>query len=793
MDYKQKAAELVGQMTLEEKTSMLSGKTTWDTESIDRLGIASLMMTDGPHGLRKQNGAADNLGVNDSLPATAFPPAVTSASSFDRSLVRLLAETLGEEAQAEKVSVVLGPGINIKRSPLGGRNFEYFSEDPFVAGELGSVYTAGMQSKGIGVSLKHFAANSQEKYRFVSDSIIDERALREIYLSAFEKVVKEANPWTVMSSYNKLNGEYTTESHRLLTEILRDEWGFDGVVISDWTAVNDRVEGVRAGLDLEMPNSGNFLDKIVARAVRNGELEEVALDACVQRLVELALKSAANIVEKTFDVEEHNAISRKIATESAVLLKNEDNILPLKNGAKIAVIGEFAKKPRYQGAGSSRTNPLMLDNPFDALVSLGLDVTYADGNDLNEVKMLAETSDIVIAFAGLTDDYESEGFDRETLAMPENHNAMIVAASAANKNTVVVLQTGSPVVMPWSADVKGILLAYLGGQAGGSAIADLLVGNVTPSGKLAETWPLRLEDTAAYKYFGTENRNVEYRESIFVGYRYYDTVGLDVAYEFGHGLSYTNFEYSNFKADKNGASVTVTNAGTVAGAEIAQIYVIAPSDSKVSRAAQELKGFDKVYLEPGESKEIRFVFDDRTFAFYNVENAAWEVEAGTYEIKVGASSRDIKGSVELAVTGVDLPALASTDYDDLKAQIGADGILNISDAAYESVLGRPIPAELPKKPYTQNTTLGDIQHTLIGKLVYKVAKDKTEATLAANEKEGEEDDGWRKMMETSMNENPLRALSMMSEGMVPPAKLQGMIDLLNGKVVRGIVNLTKTI
>ncbi|GFH41778.1 glycosyl hydrolase [Lactococcus hodotermopsidis] len=789
-DFKQKAIDLVAQMTLSEKTSLLSGENTWQTKEIKRLGVPSLMMTDGPHGLRKQEDQSDNLGINASKKATAFPPAVTSAGAFDRELLYEMGVALGEEARAEQVSVLLGPGINIKRSPLCGRNFEYFSEDPYISGELGTAYIKGVQSKGIGVSLKHFAANSQEKWRMVSDSIVDERALREIYLSAFEKCVKNAQPWTVMSSYNKLNGIYTSESHRLLTEILRDEWGFDGVVISDWSAVNDRVIGVRAGLDLEMPNSGNFLDKIVAEAVKTGQLSETDLDKCVIRLVELALKAKKNkYFAATFSKEKHHQLACKIARESAVLLKNEAQILPISADKKIAIIGEFAKKPRYQGAGSSRINPFKVDNAFDALKTAGYALEYASGKDLEKVTRLASECDLVLVFVGLTDDYESEGFDRETLAMPDSHNHMIETAAKANSQTIVVLQCGSPVAMPWADKVKGILLTYLCGQAGGQATADLLTGAQSPSGKLAETWPLKLEDTPSYRYFATNSRLVTYRESLFVGYRYYDTVACDVAYPFGYGLTYTDFIYSKAQITETGAKVTIENVGKMTGAEIVQLYIAAPADSKRPRPAHELKGFDKITLNPGEKKVVNFSYDDRTFAYYDVEKADWVTETGTYTVQIAASSRDIKASGEIQIQGIEPSQTVNAVYQNIASAIDETGIFSISDEEFAKIYGNELPQELPTQPYHANSTLGDIQHTLIGKAIAKVARNKQEATLTAGGTKEEEDDGWRKMFEASLMETPLRGLAMMSEGVVTPKRLTAMLDLLNHKPVQAVKGL----
>jgi beta-glucosidase len=643
------ANEVMAKLTLEEKASLLCGKNFWQLKGIERLGLPPVFVADGPHGLRKQTDTPDHLGIHGSLPATCFPTACAVACSFDRRLASEIGKAMAEEALEQKVSVILGPGVNIKRNPLCGRNFEYFSEDPYTAGEMGAAIIDGIQSKETGTSLKHFAANNQEKARFYNNSVIDERAFREIYLAPFEKAVKKARPWTVMCSYNRINGVQASKNKLLLTGILRDEWGFRGLVMSDWGATSNRVDGVDAGLDLEMPFSGFWNEKQIVRAVRKGTLPAETVDKATLRAVELILKARSALdahVDFRCDMTAHHALARRASAESAVLLKNESaepggtspsaksGVLPISPGQSIAVIGAFAKNPRYQGAGSSRVNPASLDNAFDALRGLGADAEYAAGYALGpestdiggaliaEAVLLAGKKDAAVIFAGLPDEYESEGYDRTDMDLPKSHNELIEAVAAANPNTVVVLQLGSPVIMPWASKVRAILVAYLGGQAGGGGIADVLLGRVNPGGKLAETWPLSLAGVPSYRYFGGD-KVTEYRESIFAGYRYYDTAGAEPAYPFGHGLSYTGFTYSDLRLNQSRfkpgetvtAGLTVHNSGNYDGAEIVQLYIEREGDSKIFRAKKELKGFEKVFLKSGESTDVNFTLDDRSFAY----------------------------------------------------------------------------------------------------------------------------------------------------------------------------------
>ncbi|MCC8023536.1 MAG: glycoside hydrolase family 3 C-terminal domain-containing protein, partial [Clostridiales bacterium] len=606
--------DLVSRMTLEEKASLCSGKDFWHLKGVERLGLSSVMVTDGPHGLRKQAGESDHLGINDSVKATCFPTASATACSFDPELMREIGAALGEECRQEDVAVILGPGANIKRSPLCGRNFEYISEDPYVTGEMAAALISGIQSQGIGTSMKHYAANSQETRRMSTDSVVDERALREIYLTGFETAVKKAQPWTLMCAYNKLDGTYLSNNKRLLTDILREEWGFEGLVMTDWGAMDDRVKGVEAGLDLEMPASGGFTDTQIVEAVRAGKLSEAALDRAVERITALILRcQEGRQAGYRYDRDAHHALARRAAAQSTVLLKNEGGLLPLAGNARIAVIGQFAKTPRYQGAGSSKIEPTRLDNAWDALAQTALEAEYAPGYNLGKERQdaaalragackAARDKDVVVLFAGLPDAYESEGFDRDTLEMPQEHVDLIEAVAAENPNVVVVLQCGAPVEMDWADRVKGIVLSYLGGQAGGSGCVDVLTGKVNPGGKLAETFPYHLSDTPSFRYFPGYSKSVEYRESLYVGYRYYDAADKAVRYPFGYGLSYTTFEYSNLKLgaaeyEPGGGtlavSFTVTNTGTVPGAEVAQIYVRLEK-SRIFRAKRELKGFQVV-------------------------------------------------------------------------------------------------------------------------------------------------------------------------------------------------------
>ncbi|WNG15246.1 glycoside hydrolase family 3 C-terminal domain-containing protein [Cystobacter fuscus] len=677
-DYKARAQHLVSQMTLEEKALLMSGNGAWTTHEVQRLGIPSIFMADGPHGLRKA------LGPNtaDSVPATCFPTASALASSWNTELLAEIGAALAREAQANDVQLLLGPGNNMKRSPLGGRNFEYFSEDPFLAGHLAASYIKGLQDQGVGSTLKHFAVNNQEHERMVSSSIVDERTLHEIYLPAFEIAVTQAQPWAIMCAYNKINGVYASENHLLLEDILRDAWGFQGYVVSDWGAVHERVKGIMAGLNLEMPGSGDVNRKKIIEAVKAGQLPESRLDEVVAGLLAVVLKASESRRSGVrFDVDEHHALARRAAGESIILLKNEDELLPLETGGKkkIAVIGAFAKDPRYQGAGSSQVNPTRISNAYAELAALlGGDerLSYASGYDLEgvttaqlleEARQQAKGADLAIVFAGLPDSHESEGFDRSTLDIPEGHNRLIDAVSQVQPNTVVVLMNGSAITMPWVGRVKAILEGWLTGQAGGGAIADILTGKVNPSAKLAETFPLRVEDTPTFTEFPGLNQQARYGEGVFIGYRYYDKKNIAPLFPFGFGLSYTTFAYSELSlgapsiqdTESLTVELKVKNTGKVAGKEIVQLYV-REDLPVVSRPDKELKAFTKVALEPGEEKTVRFTLSRRDFAYYNTNLHRWSVNPGRFDILVGGSSRNLplRKHVLVEVAQQEVPSLS---------------------------------------------------------------------------------------------------------------------------------------
>ena len=679
--------KLVNELTLEEKASLCSGADFWHTEAIDRLNIPAAMVSDGPHGIRKQENLADHMGVAESIKAIGFPTASAMACSFDRDLLHKVGDTLGEECVAEDLAVLLGPGINMKRSPICGRNFEYYSEDPVVAGELGAAFVNGVQEHGVGTSLKHFAANNQEWRRMSISAEIDERTLREIYLAAFETVVKKAQPWTIMCSYNRINGVYSCENDWLLNKVLRDEWGFEGLVMTDWGAMDERVPSLKAGLDLEMPDCHGETDKLIVKAVQSGELEESVLDTAVERILTMVDKYLTarkdidpasmvhplpSSVERGYDVAAHHALARTTAEQSAVLLKNED-ILPLQKDKKIAFIGEFAKVPRIQGGGSSHINNTWIESALDAA---GDSVSYAQGFHideettdetlLQEAITLAKESDVAVIFAGLPDSFESEGFDRTHLNMPANQNELIARISEVQPNVVVVLHSGSPIAMPWLDKVAGVLQMYLAGQASGGAAVNLLFGDATPCGKLAETFPLHLEDNPSYLNFPGNREKVCYQEGVFIGYRYYDKKKMDVLFPFGYGLSYTDFTYSNMKVTVNGknaadvdviketdeiiVSADITNTGNCDGAEIVQLYIKNPVVYEI-RPEKELRDFAKVFLKAGETKTVTFTLNARAFSYYETRIHDWYAESGDYEILLASSSRDIRLQDTVSITG----------------------------------------------------------------------------------------------------------------------------------------------
>jgi beta-glucosidase len=664
---------IVSAMTLEEKAGLCSGQDFWHLKSVERLSIPSVMVSDGPHGLRKQRDEGDHAGINDSIQAVCFPPACALACSFDRALLRELGEAIGEEAQAEEVSIVLGPAINIKRSPLCGRNFEYFSEDPYLTGQLAAAQIQGLQSKNIGASLKHFAVNNQEYHRMVVSSELDERTLREIYLTAFEIAVKQAQPWTVMCSYNQINGVYASENVTLLNDILRNEWGFEGYVMSDWGAVNNRVAGLMAGMNLEMPGSGGSTDRQIIEAVREGILSEAILDWAVTPIVEKIFLYADNAKKTVYDKESHHQLAARFATESAVLLQNDGQLLPLSKDQKIAFIGGFARKPRFQGGGSSHINAYTTTNALDAAAAAGISVTFAEGfatdsDVLNKVLhdeaiRVAQEAQVAVIFAGLPDNYESEGYDRTHLSLPLVQNKLIEEIAAVQPHVVVVLHNGSPVELPWLSQVKSVLELYLGGQASGQAAVELLFGKANPCGKLAETFPIKLEDNPSALFFPGDGKTADYREGIFVGYRYYEKKKMPVLFPFGHGLSYTTFVYGDLRLDKTNladcdtltVSVDITNTGALPGKEIVQLYVRDETGVAI-RPEKELKGFEKLSLNPGETKTAVFTLEKRSFAYYNPAIHDWDCPSGLIEILIGASSQDIRCREHVTLHSVRQPA-----------------------------------------------------------------------------------------------------------------------------------------
>ncbi len=735
-----KHADLIAQMTLQEKASMCDGLDYWHSQPVDRVGIKSIALNDGPHGIRKKGNPEENKDILKGVPAICFPTASATACSWDTDLIYKMGEALGDECRKEQVSVLLGPGTNIKRSPLCGRNFEYFSEDGVLAGEMAAAFINGVQSKGIGTSLKHYAANNQETRRMTVNAVVDERTLRETYLLPFEIAVKKAQPWTVMNSYNRLNGTYAAENKWLLTDVLRDDFGYEGVVITDWGAENDRVAGLIAGQEIEMPTSTGIGTKLIIDAVNNGELDEAVLDAACDKIIELT-KKAEPVLGKsyTYDSDEHHNLAREIAGQCMVLMKNDNNVLPLKKDAKIALIGEMAHTPRYQGAGSSLINPIKLDNAYATMKEMGVDFTFSKGYELKkckakksmdlilEAKERARNADVAVVFIGLTDEYETEGADRHHLSIPPMHITLVEEVAKVNPNTVVVLSGGASIEMPWADKVPAILNMFLTGQAGGSAVCDILFGDVNPSGKLSETYPLALSDNSSYNYFPGTPVSVEHRESVYVGYKYYDTANKEVAFPFGFGLSYTTFEYSDIKvsADKIKDTDTVTvsfkvkNTGDVDGAEVAQVYVN-DVESTIFRPVKELKGFKKVFLKAGEEAEISIDLDKRAFAYYNVNLGDWHVESGDFKILVGASSRDIKLEETVYVEST-----VEAEIPDYKTSApcyyGAD-IMNVSDDAFKAVYGKELPPSTRDKnaPFTVLNTIEDAQDSKWGGRIYRL-------------------------------------------------------------------------
>jgi len=785
---------LITKMTLEEKAGLCSGYDFWSTKPIKRLGVPSILMSDGPHGLRKENDDDVNVGMKQSFPATAFPPAVSLASSWSEEMAEKMGDALGKECLDQNVSVILGPGTNIKRSPLCGRNFEYLSEDPYLSGRLCARYIKGVQANDVGTSLKHFCANNQEKLRMTVNSVVDERALREIYLPAFEEAVK-AQPDTVMCSYNKLNNVYLSDNKRLLTDILRDEWGFKGIVVSDWNALNNRVEAIKAGLDLEMPSCGGATDKQIVKAVKDGKLDEKELDIVVERLLNFVIKSYSGLQpDYQADYEAAHKIAREIAEQSMVLLKNDESVLPLSEDDDIAVIGELANTLRYQGSGSSRINPYKLVNFLDALKANGKQYEFAPAYDINDDKLdenllqdaiqIAKKHKKVLLFVGLTDKYESESYDRSHMQIPKSHSDLIDVMTSINPNTVVVLFGGSPIVMPWIDKVSTLLNAYLPGEAGGEALYNVIFGKVNPSGKLAETYPVKPDDNIVSKYFPMGPKNVEYRESIYVGYRYFDSANKNVLFPFGYGLSYTKFQYSDLKIDGMKVSYTVTNVGDCDGYEICQLYV-SDTDPIVFKAKKELKGFEKVFIKKGESVCVTHELDYRSFAFYNTAINDWYANDGKYNILIGASSRDIRlqGSIDVKFGREekkvpDYKSICPSYYD-------IENVSEIPDEDFYNLHGGDVPAnEVNKRGYFDyNTTIGELKVCLVGKFIVKVAPSIIKSQVP------NADITTMMMLKQGMEEMPLRGLVGISSGLIHRTLIDGMLMWGNKKYFRAMFKL----
>ena len=799
---------LVAEMTLEEKASLCSGLDFWNTKPIERLAIPSIMVTDGPHGLRKQSNPSDQIGLDASIPATCFPTASALAATWNRSLVRQVGAALGEECRQEKVGVILGPGVNIKRSPLCGRNFEYFSEDPYLSGEIAASHIQGVQSQGVGTSLKHYAANNQEFRRLTIDAVVDARALHEIYLAGFEIAVRKAQPWTVMCAYNRLNGTYCCEHEYILRQQLKEKWGHEGLVMTDWGAMNERVPALQAGLELEMPGMTGDNDALIVEAVRSGELDEAILDQAVERILEIVFKADATLAEDfTYDADGHHALARRAASEGIVLLKNEVQALPLAKEGHVALLGAFAKFPRYQGAGSSQINPTRLDNLFDEMVKIaGADrISYAAGYPLkgtavdetllNEAVTAAQEADVVVINIGLPDSFEVEGVDRTHLRLPESHNRLVSAVAAIHERVVVVLSNGAPVEMPWVDDVQAILEGYLGGQAGAGGVADVLYGIVNPSGKLAETFPLQLEDTSSGAYFPGGPKTVEYRESLYVGYRFSETVGKPVLFPFGHGLSYTTFAYEDLRLSKTTISpdetlsveVTVRNTGDQAGQEVVQLYV-SPVTPGAFRPKLALKGFEKVHLAPGEAKPVTLRLDARAFAHFSTALNDWQVEAGAYRILVGASARQIhlEAEVQARATQPDSPI---PDRDRLPAYVDFPADANISQADFEALLGRPVPDNTLRKGETAtiNTPIADMRKSMVVRRLQKTMNEQMTAIIG-----DDPDSPNAQMMRTVLGEAPMRTLLLFGGGAVNRIMVEGLLLMINRKYIKGLSLLMKS-
>lgn len=793
-----KYRELISGMSLEDKVALCSGRDFWRTKAFAQYGIPSIMLSDGPHGLRKQENVGDHMGVKKSVPATCFPASCALGSSWDRELVKRVAEAIAREALQEDVAVILGPGINIKRNPLCGRNFEYYSEDPYLAGELAASFIQGAEGQGVGTSLKHFAANSQETKRFTSDSIVDDRSLREIYLTAFEKAVKQGKPSTVMCAYNKINGIYCSDNSYLSREILREEWGFQGVVVTDWGAMNDRVAAFQAGTDLEMPGGASYFDKEVIAAVKGGQLPEERIDEAVNRILTLVFRGRSLKGRKTAcNPDTYHELARKAAAESAVLLKNEGKILPLDRVEKVAVIGSMGEKIRYQGSGSSHINPTKLTNLIQGLESYAANYVFCQGCNedgstddtlLSQAVQVVKDCNQAVVLAGLPDFYESEGFDRESMALPEGHTKMIQAVAKANPNIVVVLMAGAAVTMPWLSEVKAVLHMHLPGQAGGQAAADLLYGRVNPSGKLTETYPLSYEDVPSSDYYEEGREQAQYREGIYVGYRYYDKAGIEVCFPFGHGLSYTTFSYSNLQVEQSQdcvqVSVTIMNTGKLAGGEVVQLYVGNPQGG-VHRPHKELKGFHKVYLEAGEAKVVSFALDNRSFSYYDVKQRSWQVQRGSYSLQIGASSRDIRlhQILDLAGTIASVPVgrWQGTWYEHLQGKPGEEDL--------ETLLGKtiPEPRKIVPKKFSMEHSIVDMQGSWVMRAFYKIM----EKVIGKQYGGVDYSNANYRMSIIAATEVPLKNMCIVSGGLMKKKVAQGMVHMANGKYFKGLFAMVR--
>ena len=783
-----KNAEIIAKLNLEQKCALLSGAGTFTTRGCPKAGVPSITLSDGPNGVRKQAGAADHLGLNPSVPATCFPTAATVACSWDPALGEEIGRAMGEEAAAQEVAVLLGPGLNTKRSPLCGRNFEYFSEDPYLSGKMAAAYVRGIQSEGIAACPKHFAVNSQELRRMASDSVLDERTLRELYLTGFEIVVKEAAPKTIMSSYNLVNGTYANENAHLLQDILRRDWGFSGAVVTDWGGSNDHALGVKSGSTLEMPAPGGDAVRELLAAVQSGKITEADVDARLDELLTLVLDTSAAVQKhsRSFDADAHHALARRAAAESTVLLKNDGGILPLAAGARVAVIGDFAETPRYQGAGSSAVNSIKVDTLLDCLAQSGLQCAgFAAGFDRQgrpdaakkaQAVALAQKADTVLLCLGLDEIKESEGLDRVDMKLADNQIELLQAVEQANPTTVVVLNAGASLETPWLAHCRALVYGALGGQAGAGAMVDVLTGKVNPGGKLAETWANAYAETPAKDNFAGTGRTVQYREGLYVGYRYYQTAGVPVAFPFGYGLSYTSFAYSDLKVTADSVTLTVTNTGARDGAEIVQVYIAKPG-AEIFRPVQELKAFARVPLAAGESRTVTLPLDDKAFRYWNTSTDGWEIEGGRYEVRVGASSADIRLTADVDIRGTNAPdPYAGKALPHYKS----GSVQNVPDAEWEALLGHPIPQD--KVKIDRNMTLGELNHSRspLGWLIWAVLT----ALLNASFKKGKPD--LNVLFQYNM---PLRALAKMTSGAISMGMVDGIVMELQGFWIIGLVRV----